>query len=1114
MPVARSLSCIAFFAILISSSSPVFALDRPLDPSSEAGDSWLIQIAEDASPQDVAKSLGAIYAGPVRGVKGYHRVRFLENLQSRPDDLASRDNIIRQLKSRSEVLRFEENRIIYRYPRSFAPLDPRFPEQWHLENVGQSGGLPGADINVRPVWDSGITGAGVTIGVVDEGIQYAHPDLQSNWINGSGYDYNDDDSDPAPDPFDTDDRHGTAVAGISLAASNELGGLGVAYDASLVPLRLIAGGFEFGEEAEALSYHVSSGIPVDIYNNSWGPSDDAGIRYVDISSVLKSAFASNTSNGRNGKGTIYVWAAGNGGLNGDNSNYDGYNASPYTISVAALGDNDVKAGYSEPGANLLVSAPSRGLGAGILTTDNTGTSGYSDADYYENFSGTSAAAPIVSGVVALMLERRPELGWRDVQKILALTAVPVDFIEGEWTSNAAGHWASHNYGFGRVDAHAAVQLAADWPLLGARQVAQATSTASTFLPEGSLVNQSLQINRNIRVQHARIRVSLSHSDWGDLRFELRSPNGTRSVLAEPHRNSNSSGSPGSWTYLSTHFLNELSLGEWVLSITDDGTGGSGSLLGWSLELWGTEISAQENKPPAAESLVVESTSFPIEVDVLDGVTDADGDSLTILSIQQPRFGTIESISSRRIGFSMGQTKNGLDSFSVLISDGNGGVLRRIVQIRDPRPVGRNDLFPVLADSTTELPVLENDLDPDGDTLRLTRILSEVNGSATITGEGTIAYTPPAGFKGVERIQYELTDDSDGISTGWATVIVQQSADVVLDFDGEDDFVRLDNAPGLSIRDDFTVEAWIYPEDYGEYVTGFGRIFDRSTFIFFLNGFDHSFYNDKSLVAYFILEDGFTTVAANSISDSIQLNEWQHVAISYDSGNFSTPVRMYVNGVPVSLSYPLEGSSAPSQPLADNSNAPLYMGEAPSGARAFKGSMGEFRIWDSVVSPALIGARHASRLTGVESSLQFYLPLNKTLAPEAISGGSLPVVADIFEAQRVPRILPWRELENNYTILSNEGNGWWQDRTLGRLYGDLYPWVYLPTLGWVYSGHGEGNDPYVLYSDSSDLGWLATDRNLYPWFYQYGTGNWIYYLQGPENPTWFYSFSRSDWFSLN
>lgn len=1106
---ARPLFLLIFLVLFLGAIPALTGASRGAESSTGTGDTWLIKVADGGSPRQLAESMGAVYVGPLRGVSGYHRVRFVQQVQSRPDGADRTAPIIRQLEAQPQIVAFEEEQLIRRYPRSFVPVDPRFPEQWHLENVGQSGGVAFADIRVRPVWDQGLSGNGITIGVVDEGIQYTHPDLQANWLTGSGYDYNDDDSDPSPADFE--DRHGTAVAGISLAAANEIGGLGVAYRAGLVPLRLIAGSFETGEEAEALSYHVASGFPVDIYNNSWGPSDDFGVRYVDISGVLRSAFADNTRNGRGGRGSIYVWAAGNGGLNGDNSNYDGYNASPYTISVAAVGDDDVKAGYSEPGANLLVGAPSRGRGAGILTTDNTGASGYTDTDYYENFSGTSAATPVVSGVVALMLEKRPELGWRDVQKVLALTAVPVDFTDGGWARNAARRWVSHNYGFGRVDAAAAVSLAGEWPLLGSQQVAQGSSSASASIPQGGTLNRSVQINRNLRVQHALLRVSLNHSDWGDLRIELESPGGTRSVLAEPHANTNFSGQPGTWTYLSTHTLDESALGQWGLSITDEGFGGTGSLISWSLELWGTDLTAQDNRPPAGDDLQIESTAFPIEIAVYEGMSDPDGDTVKLLGLQQPRFSELEDLGNGRVRFSMGETRNGEDVFSVLFSDGKGGVARRIIRILDPRPVARNDLFPVLSGQTTELPVLDNDLDPDGDSLRLVGLSGIHSGIALITQNGTIAYTPPAGFTGVERIQYELSDDSDGNSTGWVTVVVQNSADVVLDFDGEDDFVRLGNAPTLQTNDRFTAEAWIYPEDWGEYVTGFGRIFDRSTFVFFLNGFDHLYYNDKSLVAFFVLEDG-TQVAANSVTDAIQLNQWQHVAVSYDSSNSSMPVRLYVNGSLAGLSYPLPESSPPDQPLADNRNQPLYMGEAPSRARAFKGYMGEFRLWDSVLTPLLISARHGTRLNGRESGLQFYLPLDRTLGPVAISTGYLALSAEIFEAQRVPREIPWRVLENNYTLVSDTGNGWWDDRTLGRLFGDFYPWVRLDSLGWVYSGHGAGNDPYVLHAEG--LGWLATTLQWYPWFYQYLSDNWIWYLEGTENPSWFYSFARSEWISVN
>jgi subtilisin-like proprotein convertase family protein/subtilisin family serine protease len=847
-------------ACLLALLAPPFPIEAISNPGSGDGDgNWLVRIDEAADPRKVAESLGAAYLGPLENVAGYHRIRFYQTLKGREDGVDVSEPIRTQLEAQPQVTAFEEDEWLVRFPRSFEPDDPRFPEQWHLENVGQSGGLPFADIRVRPVWDDGFSGDGVTVAIVDEGTQFRHPDLLPNWLEGSGYDYNGDDNDPSPSG--SDDRHGTAVAGITLASANTDGGLGVAYRAKLVPLRLIAGAFRTGEEAEALSYRKQE---VDIYNNSWGPSDDFGVRYVDTSSVLKTALGDNVLTGRGGRGNIYVWAAGNGGLNGDNSNYDGYNASPYTISVGAVGHDDIRAGYSEPGANLLVVAPSGGRGAGILTTDNTGSSGYAPGNVYENFSGTSAATPIVSGVVALLLEKRPDLGWRDVQQILALSASPVDFSEDKWSRNGAGYWVSHDYGFGRVDAEAALKLADGWQLLGPMEMRTGRSSGGPVsLPQNQTVSRIIPMGGSILVQHVQVGVTINHSDWGDLRIELISPSGTRSVLAEPHANANSSGQPGSWTYLSTHHLGELSQGNWILEVTDERTGDSGTLVSWTLQLWGTALDDNPNEAPTADDLFIESVAFPVTVEALNGITDPDGDPIELLSIQRPRTGTVEAIGPGQFRFTMGESKDGTDQFSVLVSDGRGGIYRRFIHILDPRPVGRNDLYPVLSGEPTILPVLRNDLDPDGDLLRLTRVGGAFSGTVTVREDGTLEYLSPPGFTGVDRIQYELTDDSDGSSSGWVTVIVQESGEVALDFDGEDDYMVLNSAPSIQTTDRFTLEAWIYPEDWGEYVTGFGRIYDRDTLVFFLNGFDHSFYNDRSLVAYFILDNG-QAVAANSV----------------------------------------------------------------------------------------------------------------------------------------------------------------------------------------------------------------------------------------------------------
>jgi len=153
----------------------------------------------------------------------------------------------------------------------------------------------------------------------------------------------------------------------------------------------------------------------------------------------------------------------------DNANYHNFQNSRFTIAVGALDDGgtfnapNTQAGFSTPGAPILVSAP----GTDVLTTDIAGTAGASSGDTAST-SGTSFAAPLVSGVIALMLEANPNLGYRDVQERLAYTAVQNDSLQAEWKINGATNWnlgglhTNNNYGFGQVDAHAAVRLAETW----------------------------------------------------------------------------------------------------------------------------------------------------------------------------------------------------------------------------------------------------------------------------------------------------------------------------------------------------------------------------------------------------------------------------------------------------------------------------------------------------------------------------------------------------------------------------------------------------------------------------------------------------------------------------
>ncbi|MBL9164588.1 MAG: S8 family serine peptidase [Planctomycetaceae bacterium] len=363
------------------------------------------------------------------------------------------------------------------------PVDPLINNQWHLVNSGQQVGspdfqpiygTPGEDINLGPVWNSPYTGAGVKVGVIDSGIQLTHPDLAANILTALGFDALSTSGTGTGNPnvAFAGNAHGTAVAGlIGAVANNGIGGAGVAAGVSLVPIRLV-------DEVQPLtptdvieSFRYAIQADLDITNNSWGPPDTrtlAGPTPAELLALRDSVWFGRPVGDGTYLGIINVWAAGNGGAHNsarpgfpgdgffDSSNYDGYANSRYVIAVTGVDhdgsynniDGTVTA-YPESGANVLVAAPTgsvflrlgndTGIGSGLWTTDLIGDDGFNESpdpitgeevdrdylantDYTSRFNGTSASAPIVTGVIALMLEANPNLNWRDVKEILIRAA--------------------------------------------------------------------------------------------------------------------------------------------------------------------------------------------------------------------------------------------------------------------------------------------------------------------------------------------------------------------------------------------------------------------------------------------------------------------------------------------------------------------------------------------------------------------------------------------------------------------------------------------------------------------------------------------------------------------
>lgn len=423
-------------------------------------------------------------------------------------------------------------------PRALrVPTDPAFPGQWTLRNLGN----PAADVNAVPAWDLGYTGLGVVVGVVEFAWQVDHPDLAANFI-----------AEASMPPLGLN-SHATCVAGV-IAAENDngLGGVGVAFDAGIT--RLIYG--TSSQTASALLHRTDLH---DIKNNSWGPSDNNRVSY--MAAVERAALEQGVAEGRGGLGEIYVWAAGNGGTN-DRMDYDPYASSRLTIAVGAVGDQDLRATYNESGSSMFVVAHSSGNVQSVFSTSLNG--------YTTTFGGTSAAAPLVSGTVALMLQANPDLTWRDVQHVLASTARQVDPDNESWSINAAGMHISEDFGFGAVDAHAGVLAAESWVNVGPEVHADSgVIQIEQTVPDNSQVGVGafVTLDRLVRVETVEVIVNVDCDAAGDIRLELVSPGGTVSTLSMPRFDPTDN--LLDYVFTTTRCWGESSGGTWTVRMSDE-----------------------------------------------------------------------------------------------------------------------------------------------------------------------------------------------------------------------------------------------------------------------------------------------------------------------------------------------------------------------------------------------------------------------------------------------------------------------------------------------------------------------------------------------------------------
>jgi proprotein convertase subtilisin/kexin type 2 len=463
--------------------------------------------------------------------------------------------------------------------------DPLSANLWHLKNTGQFNGTAGEDLNIEAAWALS-RGSNVTIALIDDAFETIHPDLGNNFISAKGLDYRARASKVEPPlvgsglPCNANDNHGTSVAGIIGAGyQNGTGGAGLAPNAKMVGYSAIETRFD-DAIVDALNRDLQSN---DIFNNSWGAPDDGELETTQEG--FAQAIANGVTLGRGGRGAIYIFPSGNGGCalfdtqgrcQSELSGYDGYLNELGPIVVSALDHFGKHPSYSEPGANVLVSAPGGTAALGITST-SLGNK------YTNSFYGTSAAVPMVSGVVALMLSANPSLTWRDVRLILARTARLNDQANSQWQPAGVqgGYRFNPLYGFGAVDAFAAVKAAQQWQSVGGSaglRRCELTIGQESIIPDtGELLAKDFTFAADCSVsaiEHIEVMVDIDHEYSGDLDLRLVSPSNTSSQLTQARlcgardRTTDQCGAFDEWHMASVRHLDEPAQGLWRLELRD------------------------------------------------------------------------------------------------------------------------------------------------------------------------------------------------------------------------------------------------------------------------------------------------------------------------------------------------------------------------------------------------------------------------------------------------------------------------------------------------------------------------------------------------------------------
>ena len=541
--------------------------------------------------------------------------------------------IANKLQAIPEVLAAEPN-VIIQTETHYKPSDNLYPQQWYLNHNGGNELVGGSHIAVEQAWDITRGVRSVVVAVADDSFDLNHPDFQGSGKVVAPRDLRENDFLPLPGV--KENSHGTACAGIAVAEENGTGIVGVAPGCAFMPIRTT--GFLDDESIEQIfNWAVEKGASV--ISCSWG----ASAVYFPLSLRQKAAITRAATRGRNGKGCVVLFAAGNANrpvsgavyeqdwpdnlLQGLTDWLNGFAVHPDVMVVAASTSMSRKAAYSNWGTNISVCAPSNNAspgmsfpekgfiytrpsittnlqGLGMLTSDIVGAAGYDPGNFTSNFGGTSSATPVVAGVAALVLSANPDLTAPQVKRILETTADKIvdpnpdpqlGLSEGKYDENGHSQW----FGYGKVNAARAVQVAAqqrDTPLDVNRQVKQANSN-QIGIPDNNLQGvksaiyvssaAGIAISDSSIVKDIQVAVNITHEFLGDIEIYLIAPN-SQQVLLQNRTLGNRTDLQTTYGVRSHPILKQLlsqsAKGNWQLWIIDYSPQDVGKLNSWELTL--------------------------------------------------------------------------------------------------------------------------------------------------------------------------------------------------------------------------------------------------------------------------------------------------------------------------------------------------------------------------------------------------------------------------------------------------------------------------------------------------------------------------------------------------